>query len=129
MRIYHLRQYQQVGKLFHQTLNITNTCLIACLVISFHGSSTLTHPSNSHAAFPLPHSRGHRQIWSFDKGSSILAVTTQSTLITALIEYAISTHSLTLQVQLWVTLKYYCVYTGLMAGDKANFQMKLPGVE
>jgi hypothetical protein len=49
-----------------KTVNIANTCLIACLVIPLHGSSTLTHPGNSHAAFPLPHSRGHRQIWSLE---------------------------------------------------------------
>lgn len=60
----------------------------------------LTHPGNSHAAFPLPHSRGHRQIWSFDTSSSILAVTIQSTIITVLAAYVISTHSFTLHVKL-----------------------------
>jgi len=75
----------------------------------------------------LPHSRGHRQIWSFDMGSSILAVTIQSTLITVLAQYASSTHSFTLHVKLWLSLKYYCVYIGLMAGDKANCRKKTSG--
>lgn len=84
-------------------------------------------PKQQPCSVPTATQQGSQTNLEFRYGFHYPCWTTQSTLITVLDGYAISTHSLTQHVQLWLTLKYYCVYTGLMAGDKANCQKKTSG--